>query len=171
MTLQGENPLLLLNYEFIKKIREAEGRDYPELQVGQSFLGALELDRDFPRKSFLVSLAIREFWVPKFPFLLNGSIPDVIQNVLSQQSDGYLAIILVIPAFHAPALPCHLISRQPSHSHFNCTQISSEGSPPSLDFQPRNVTGKVLEVTLLGRCPHGSLPEDLWETEKLLEKD
>lgn len=51
----------------------------------------------------------------------------------------------------------------------SCTQSSSKSSPPSLDFQPRNVTGKaLLEETLLGWCPQGSLklPEDLWEMEK-----
>lgn len=72
---------------------------------------------------------------------------------------------------HSTLQPFHGTSFQgsPAIPTSNCTRITSEGSPPSLDFQPRNVTGKVLlKVTLLGRCPHGSpkLPGDLWEMEK-----
>lgn len=72
---------------------------------------------------------------------------------------------------HSMLQPFHGTSFQgsPAILTSNCTQITAEGSPPSLDFQPRNVTGKVLlEVTLLGWCPHGSpkLPGDLWEMEK-----
>lgn len=72
---------------------------------------------------------------------------------------------------HSTLQPFHGTSFQgsPAIPTSNCTRIASEGSPPSLDFQPRNVTGKVLlEVTLLGWCPHGSpkLPGDLWEMEK-----
>lgn len=72
------------------------------------------MDRDFLRKSLPVRWVIMEFQVPKFPFLLNGCIPDVIEMLQSQQSHGYLPTILVIAAFHASAL----ISRQPSHPHF-----------------------------------------------------
>lgn len=84
----------------------------------------------------------------------------------------------VMDAFLSSWLFQHSMQLQPFHaSSFqgspaiptsNCTRIGSEGSPPSPDSHPRNVTGKAFEVTFLGWCPHGSpkLPEDLWEMEK-----
>lgn len=72
---------------------------------------------------------------------------------------------------HSMLQPFHATSFQgsPATPMSNCTWISSEASPPSLDFQPRNVTGKMLlEVPLLGWCSLGSpkLPGDLWEMGK-----